>query len=88
MTIIDTALQTLSTGRALLGSRANRLLVAANGAEVMKENLSAANSRIRDTDVAVETSALARGQVLMQAGTSMLAQANQQSQIAMQLIGG
>ena len=88
MSTIDTALETLSTGRALMGSRANRLLAAANGAEVMKENLSAANSRISDTDVAIETSVLARGQVLMQAGTSMLAQANQQTQLAMQLIGG
>ncbi|MFT5433079.1 MAG: flagellin [Myxococcota bacterium] len=88
MDILDAALTAVSTSRSLLGSRANRLVAASAGADVMRENLSAANSRIRDTDVAAETSQMARSQVLMQAGTSMLAQANAQTQLAMQLIGG
>jgi flagellin len=52
----------------------------------MRVNLAAANSRIRDVDVAEETSQLARNQVLSQAGTSVLAQANQIPQMAMQLL--
>ena len=88
MDTIDAAMETLSTSRSLLGSRASRLVTAGAGADVMRENLAAANSRIRDTDVATETSQMARSQVLMQAGTAMLAQANSQTQLAMQLIGG
>ena len=76
MAVIDTALTTLSNARADLGAKGNRLVMASEGADHIKENLSAANSRIRDTDMAVETSNLARAQVLMQAGTAMLAQAN------------
>jgi flagellin len=53
----------------------------------MKENLAASESRIRDTDVASETSQFARSQVLMQAGVSMLAQANAQPQMALRLLG-
>ena len=52
-----------------------------------RENLSAANSRIRDVDVAAETAAMTRNNILMQAGTSVLAQANQQPQIALSLLG-
>ena len=76
MAVIDTALTTLSNARADLGAKGNRLVMASEGADHIKENLSAANSRIRDTDMAVETSNLARAQVLAQAGTAMLAQAN------------
>ena len=88
MAAIDTALQTLSTARSNIGAKGNRLQVAGSAAEIMRENLSAANSRIRDTDVASETSHLSRAQVLMQAGTAMLAQANSQPQMALALIGG
>ena len=85
---LDSALKTLSTARSNIGAKGNRLQVAGSAAEIMRENLSAANSRIRDTDVAHETSVLSRTQVLMQAGTAMLAQANQQPQMALALIGG
>ncbi|MEC8025973.1 MAG: flagellin [Myxococcota bacterium] len=88
MNKLDSALKTLSTARSNIGAKGNRLQVAGSAAEIMRENLSAANSRIRDTDVAHETSVLSRTQVLMQAGTAMLAQANQQPQMALALIGG
>ena len=52
----------------------------------MHENLSAANSRIRDADIAQESASFARGQILMQAGVSVLAQANQLPQLALSLI--
>ena len=87
MATLDTAIDNLNSARASLGSKGNRLTTAASSVDVMRENLSAANSRIRDADVASETSALSRGQVLMQAGTSMLAQANQQPQLALSLLG-
>ena len=87
MAILDTALDTLSTARASLGAKGNRLMAASSAVDVMRENISAANSRIRDTDVASETSAFSRSQVLMQAGTAMLAQANSQPQLALSLLG-
>ena len=87
MGILDTALDNLATARASLGAKANRLQTAGSAVDVMRENLSAANSRIRDTDVASETSAFSRSQVLMQAGVSMLAQANAQPQLALSLLG-
>jgi len=87
MATIDTALDNLNTARAGLGSKANRLTTAASAVDVMRENLSAANSRIRDTNIASETSSFARSQVLMQAGVSMLAQANSQPQLALSLLG-
>jgi flagellin len=64
----------------------NRLDVTVSSIQTMRVNLSAANSRIRDVDVAEETSQLARNQVLAQAGTTVLAQANQLPQMAMQLL--
>ena len=84
---IDTALDALNTARAGLGSKGNRLVAAGSAVDVMREGISAANSRIRDTDIAAETSAMSRAQVLMQAGTSMLAQANSQPQLALSLLG-
>jgi flagellin len=88
MTVLDTALDSVNTARAGLGAKANRLTTAASAVEVMRENLSAANSRIRDTNIASETSSFARSQVLMQAGVSMLAQANSQPQLALSLLQG
>ncbi len=88
MAVIDTALDSLATARSGIGAKGNRLQVAASAVDVMRENLAAANSRIRDTDVASESSQFARSQVLMQAGTSMLAQANSQPQIALSLLQG
>ena len=87
MATIDAALDSLNTARASIGAKGNRLNTAASAVNVMHESMSAANSRIRDTDVASETSAFSRSQVLMQAGVSMLAQANAQPQLALRLLG-
>lgn len=87
MGAIDTALNNLSTARAGVGAKANRLTAADSSIISMREALSAANSRIRDTDIAAETSAFSRSQVLMQAGVSMLAQANAQPSLALSLLG-
>ena len=85
---IDSALATISTSRARFGAAMNRFEVVTSSIQTMRLNLSAANSRIRDVDVAEETSALARNQVLSQAGVAVLAQANQLPQLALSLVGG
>jgi flagellin len=85
---IDTAISTVSTSRASFGSVMNRMDVTISSIQTMRINLSAANSRIRDVDVAEETSKLSKNQVLTQAGVSILAQANQIPQSAMTLLGG
>lgn len=85
---IDAALQTISTNRAKYGSTMNRLDVAISSIQTMRLNLSSANSRLRDVDVAEETSALSRNQVLSQAGVAVLAQANQLPQLALSLLQG
>jgi flagellin len=87
MSALDTALDSLNSARASLGAKGNRLMTAAAAVDVTRENLSAANSRIRDSDIAVETSNFSKSQVLMQAGISMLAQANAQPQLALRLLG-
>lgn len=84
---IDTALETVSSARATLGAAGNRFTSAVASIQASAESLSAANSRIRDVDVAEETSRMARSQVLMQAGVSVLAQANQMPQMALKLLG-
>ncbi|MEZ4440242.1 MAG: flagellin [Polyangiaceae bacterium] len=86
ITAIDSAIQTVSSNRATFGAKNNRLQVAVSAAQTMRTNLEAANSRIKDVDVADETSQLARSQVLQQAGTSVLAQANQAPQLALSLL--
>jgi flagellin len=83
---IDSAIAIISTERAKYGAAMNRLDVTVSSIQTMRVNLSAANSRIRDVDVAEETSQLSRNQVLSQAGVSVLAQANQLPQMAMQLL--
>jgi flagellin len=83
---IDSALTTVSTARARFGAAANRLNVAIANSQTIRTNLEAANSAIRDVDVAEETSVLARSQVLLQAGTSVLAQANQSPNLALSLL--
>lgn len=85
--IIDTAISSVSSARSRFGAAINRLGVATNAIATTRLNLSAANSRIRDVDVAAETSALSRNQVLTQAGVSILAQANQLPQLAFGLLG-
>jgi len=86
ITALDTALDTVSSRRATFGAANNRLQVAVSNTQTIRTNLEAANSRIRDVDVAEETSKMARSQVLQQAGTSVLAQANQAPQLALSLL--
>ena len=87
ITQLDTAIDYLNTQRAEMGALMSNLQTASSHVNVMRENLAASESRIRDTDVASETSSFARSQVLMQAGVSMLAQANSQPQMALRLLG-
>jgi len=84
---IDTAIGNVSSYRSKFGAAMNRLDVATSNIQTMRLNISAANSRIRDVDVATETSALSRNQVLSQAGASILAQTNQLPQLAFGLLG-
>jgi len=83
---IDSAIGSVSTARSTFGAAMNRLEVAQSSIQTMRLNLSAANSRIRDVDVASETASLSRNQVLTQAGISVLAQANQLPQLAFGLL--
>ena len=83
---IDIALQMVSQARASLGATGNRLTSVISQIQTASENLSAGNSRIRDVDVAEESSRLSRAQILMQAGVSVLAQANQVPQLALKLL--
>ena len=77
----------MNTSRAQLGALQNRLQSTIRNLEVKSENLSAANSRIRDTDIAEETANLAKSNILTSSSTSVLAQANNSSSQALQLIG-
>ncbi len=83
---IDEALTTISTNRAKYGATMNRLEIAVSSIQTMRLNLSAANSRIRDVDVAEETASMSRNQILSQAGASVLSQANQLPQLALSLL--
>ncbi len=86
--VIDAALAQISTERANLGASQNRLNVTIDNLGTSIENLSASNARIRDADIAKETALLTRAQILVQAGVSVLAQANQAPQVALQLLQG
>ena len=83
---IDTAISKVSTARGNLGAVQNRLSVTITNLASWHENLSAANSRIMDVDVAQETSAYTRNQILSQAGVAVLAQANQMPSVALSLL--
>ena len=85
---VEAAISTISGRRADYGAVMNRLQLTVANTQSMRTNLSSANSRIRDVDVAEETAAMARSQVLSQAGVSVLSQANQAPQLAMKLLGG
>ena len=85
--IIDAAISQLSNARSKLGAAQNRLGVTIDNLGTSVENLSAANARIQDADIATETANLTRSQILVQAGVSVLAQANQAPQIALSLLG-
>jgi flagellin len=88
LTVIDHAIATVSGSRSNFGASMNKLEVATNNIQTMRINISSANSRIRDVDVAEESSKMAKNQVLTQASISILAQANQLPQLAFSLIGG
>ncbi|HRO67336.1 MAG TPA: flagellin [Pseudobdellovibrionaceae bacterium] len=84
---LDAAQTGVNGMRANLGALQNRLTSTVDNLGVAQENMSAANSRIRDTDVAQASSEMVRNNILLQAGTSTLAQANQTNQLALKLIG-
>jgi flagellin len=86
ITAISTAIETVSGTRADLGAVQNRLEHTISNLSVASENLAASESRIRDTDMAKEMLSLTRAQILSQAGTAMLAQANQVPQSVLQLL--
>jgi flagellin len=88
LAVIDDAIQTISTNRARYGATLNRLDVTVSSIQTMRLNITSANSRIRDVDVAEETANLSKNQVLSQAGVSVLAQANQLPQLALKLLQG
>ncbi len=83
---IDTDIELISTTRATLGASQNRLQSAVNNLTNVSTNLSDARSRIQDTDYSAETTALAKAQILGQASTAMLAQANQSQQNVLSLL--
>jgi flagellin len=85
--VLDAALLAVSKQRADLGAYQNRFEMASEGIASAAENLQAAESRIRDVNMAAEMVDYVKNQILMQAGTAMLAQANQQPQTVLQLLG-
>ncbi|WP_119393892.1 flagellin N-terminal helical domain-containing protein [Salinibius halmophilus] len=87
ITAVDNALDTVASTRADLGAIQNRFESTISNLTITSENLTAANSRIRDADFAAETAELSRTQVLQQAGISILAQANQRPQQVLSLLG-
>ena len=88
MTAIDAALSTIGTARATMGSIQSRFEAVISNAQVTSENLTASRSRIQDADFAEETARLTRAQILQQAGTAMLAQANAVPQSVLALLRG
>jgi flagellin len=88
ITAIDTAIQSLSTVREGFGAGMNTMQQTISTLQAASTNTSASLSRIRDVDIASETAALSREQVLSQAGASVLAQANQLPQLALTLLKG
>jgi flagellin len=87
LTNIQTAIQSLANLRANVGSNLQRLKFSTDQVSILNENLSTANSRIKDVDVAEETMEFARYNILVQSGTAMLSQANMLPSMALQLIG-
>ncbi len=84
---IDTAIQSVNTLRSTLGAYQNRLEFTINTLAIQEENSAASESAIRDANIATETIAFTRSQILVSAGTSVLAQANLVPQTALQLLG-
>jgi flagellin len=87
ITDIETAINTVNSSRGELGASQNRLQSAFVNTQTQRENLSAAESRIRDVDVASETADLTRNGILQQAAVAVLSQANAQPQLALRLLG-
>lgn len=85
---LDTAIDTVNAARGKLGAFTNRLEYIAQNLSTNIENTSASESRVRNVDVAQESSTLARNQILQQASQAMLSQANQAPQLALQLLRG
>jgi flagellin len=85
--VVDTAMVSVNAMRANFGAMQNRLQSTISNLAVAHENLSAANSRIRDADIAAESAELTRNSILMQAGVSVLSQANSMQQVALKLLG-
>lgn len=86
--LVDKAIRQVSTMQSSLGALLNRMDAAVSNLSAASENLSAARGQIRDADFATETAEFSKNQILQQASTAMLAQANVSNQIALQLIGG
>ncbi len=87
ITAIDSALDVLADDRAILGSKINEMTAAVDNLAVTVENLSTANSQIRDADISRESAAFTKNNVLMQSGVSMLSQANSVPHMSLKLIG-
>jgi len=88
LAVVDDALVRVNSIRADLGALQNRLQSTANNQAISEENLSAANSRIRDTDFAEEVSEMTKNNILMQSGISVLSQANNTNQSTLKLLQG
>lgn len=86
LTTIDSAINTINSRRSMIGGYSNKLSSALQTLSIQELNLTSSESQIRDLDIATETTALTRKQVLQQATLSMLTQANQSSSLAMSLI--
>jgi flagellin len=84
---VDDALSKIGTARSDLGALQNRFQSTIRNLSNISENVSAARSQIRDTDFATETASLTRNQIMQQASTTVLAQANQRPQAALSLLG-
>ncbi len=87
LTLLDAALGTINTIRGAHGASQNRLQSSIRSIATVRENVSAAESRIRDVDIAFETADMTRNNILQQAATSILSQANAQPQLALSLLG-
>ena len=86
LSVVDAAMTSVNAIRANFGALQNRLQSTSQNLSVAEENFSAANSRIRDTDVAAETAEMTRNNILMAAGVSVLQQANNAQQVALKLL--
>jgi len=87
LSMLDSAITKLNENRSSLGALQNRLQSSINNMTIYRENLEGANARIRDTDMAEETSELTKANILSQAAISVLGQANQNPQLALKLLG-